>query len=86
MTFLRHLGKLDRLKVCPCTVRHLKCSRGSVGFLFRVFVLKRSLWMRFLGPFLRAKIELPISYLEIVRCQEHHKNLKFERKQNKKHI
>ena len=51
MMFLRHLGKSVKLKTYPCTIRHVKGRWGSVGFPFGFFVLKRSLWILFLGIF-----------------------------------
>ena len=51
MMFLRHLGKSVKLKTYPCTIRHVKGRWGSGGFPFGFFVLKRSLWILFLGIF-----------------------------------
>ena len=56
MTFLRYLGKSVRPKVYPCTVRCIKRFWGSGAFFISgVFILKKSLWMLFLGPFPHAK-------------------------------
>ena len=52
----RHLGKSVRLKAYLCTVRCIKCSWVFRGFLFMIFfVLKRSLWMLYIGPFPTAE-------------------------------
>ena len=51
MIFLRHLEKSVKLKTYPCTIRHVKGRWGSGGFPFGFFVLKRSLWILFLGIF-----------------------------------
>ena len=55
MTFLRHLGKSVRLKPSPHTIRHVKQSWGSGGFLFRVFCLEKISMNPILRPFPHAK-------------------------------
>ena len=38
---LKHLGKSVRLKTCPCIIKHIKCSRGTGGFLLMVSYLEK---------------------------------------------
>ena len=55
MAFLKHLGKSVRLRAYPRTVGYVKHSLESWVFCLGFFVLKRSLWTLFLGPFPCAK-------------------------------